>query len=242
MGRHTLIACAAMSEADDAKAYWSGTDFQQKEYARAPFYVTALTHVAKRLAPASVLEMGCNAGRNLKLLHDALPGARVRGFDINGASIAFGKEKWGLDLEVADEGYLARQPADSWDVMFTISVLDHIPEITGVLRDIARVTRRYYIAIEPFPEEQLAYLDVFKRDGRVRAAVTTETPYSYLHPYDRLVPPVGLAARLDLPMPPYAGNWGPLYRLTVYEKGQGGFTAWDTLREELIFDAVRAAR
>lgn len=231
-----------MGEADDAKAYWSTTDFQQKEYARPPFYVTALVHVVKRLAPATVLEMGCNAGRNLALLRDALPGAAVRGFDINAASVAHGRARWGLDLDVADEDYLARQPDGACELVFTISVLDHLPEITGVLRELARVTRRYYLAIEPFPEGQLVYLEALKRDGKVRAAVTTQTPYSYLHPYDRLVPAVGLSPRLDLPMPPYAGNWGPLYRLTVYEKGGGPFRAWDVLREELIFEAVRAAK
>jgi hypothetical protein len=129
-------------------------------------------------------------------------------------------------------------------VLFTVSVLDHLPAIDGVLAEIARVIAGYYVAIEPFPEEQLGYLDVFKRDGKVREAVTTETPYSYLHPYRTLAPAAGLVARLDLPMPPYAANWGPLYRLTVYEKAvaPGRFTAWDDLRDELIFSAVRAAR
>ena len=186
--------------------------------------------------------MGCNAGRNLQQLRVVEPDIRLLGFDINATSIAEGVQKWNLPLEVADEAYLSRQASDAWDVLFTVSVLDHIPVIDGVLRDIARVAKHYYVAVEPFPEEQLTYLDVFKREGKVRAAVTTATPYSYLHPYDRLVPAAGLVPRLDVPMPPYASNWGPLYRLTVYEKGVGPFTAWDQLRDELFFDAVRCAK
>lgn len=129
-------------------------------------------------------------------------------------------------------------------MLFTVSVLDHLPAIDGVLADVARVVRGYYVALEPFPEDQLRYLDVFKADGKIRAAVTTETPYSYLHPYDRLVPAAGLTARLDVPMPPYAANWGPLYRLVVWEHPAAAarFTAWDVLRDELMFAAVTAAK
>jgi SAM-dependent methyltransferase len=173
-----------------------------------------------------------------------MPGAALRGFDINAKSIEVGRAKWGLTLDVADEAYLSRLDPGSVDVFFTVSVLDHLPAIEGVLADIARVIRGYYVAIEPFPEEALRYLDVFKRDGAIREAVTTETPFSYLHPYDQLAPAAGLVARLDVPMPPYAANWGPLYRLTVYEKAGtvARFTAWDQLRDELMFAAVRAAR
>lgn len=42
-------------------------------------------------------------------------------------------------------------------------------------------------------------------------------------------------------MPP---GWGPLYRLTVYEAPavERPFTAWDVLRDELMFAAVAALR
>lgn len=234
-----------MSEQAKAKEYWSTTEAQHKEYPTPPPpYVAALAHVIARLAPSSVLEMGCNAGRNLQLLRGVLPaGTSIRGFDINAASIDYGRTRWGLDLELADEGYLARQPADHADVTFTVSVLDHLPAIEDALRDLARVTRRYYVAVEPHPEEELRYLDVFKASGRIRAAVTTTTPYSYLHRYDRLVPAAGLAPRLDVPMPPYVTNWGPLYRLTVYEKpgAPQPFTDWALLREELLFAMVLTA-
>jgi SAM-dependent methyltransferase len=230
----------------EAKAYWGTTESQNKEYGpKPPFYATALAHVIARLEPESVVEMGCNAGRNLELLRRTLPAtSSLRGFDVNAASIEYGRTKWNLELEHADEAYLSRQPAGSMDVLFTVSVLDHIPAIEGVLADLARVVRRYYLAVEPFPEEDLRYLDVFKRDGRVRPAVTTATPYSYLHPYQRLVPAAGFTARLDVPMPPYAANWGPLYRLTVYEARDATrrFADWDQLRDELMFAAVRAAR
>lgn len=231
----------------EAKAYWGSTETQAKEYggAHPPFYATALAHVVRRLEPRSVVEMGCNAGRNLELMQRTLPAeTALRGFDVNRGSIEYGCTRWGLDLEHADESYLSRQPRRSVDTLFTVSVLDHIPAIDGVLVDLARVVQRYYIAVEPFREEELTYLDVFKRDGRVRPTVTTATPYSYLHSYHRLVPAAGFTTRLDVPMPPYAANWGPLYRLTVYEAPdvERPFTAWDVLRDELMFAAVAALR
>lgn len=233
-----------MTEDAKAKEYWSSTEAQHKEYGKPPFYVSSLVHVISRLEPDGVLEMGCNAGRNLEVLRRSLPHTRLRGFDINGRSIEYGRAKWGLELDVADEDYLAKQPERSVDVVFTVSVLDHLPKIDGVLSDLARIAHRYYVAIEPFPEEELRYLDVFKKDGRCRPAVTTTTPYSYLHPYRALAAEAGLTACLDLPMPPYGNNWGPLYRLTVYERPDVArpFTQWETLRDELIFDAIRATK
>jgi SAM-dependent methyltransferase len=232
-----------VSEDARAKEYWGSTEAQHKEYGTPPpFYAAALAHTIRRLEPATVLEMGCNAGRNLQLLRGLVPGASLRGFDINRASVEYGRTKWGLELEVADEGYLARQPEDHADVTFTVSVLDHLPAIEAAVRDLVRVTRRYYVAVEPHPEEQLEYLEVWKRDGRIRASVTTATPYSYLHDYRTILPAAGLTARLDLPMPPYAANWGPLYRLTVWEKpgAPSPLTAWDQLRDELMCSAVLA--
>lgn len=230
----------------EAKEYWGSTETQGKEYlAQPPFYASALAHVVRRLDPHSVTEMGCNAGRNLELLRRTLPTeTTLRGFDVNRVSIEYGRAKWGLDLEHADESYLASLPARALDVLFTVSVLDHIPAIEGVVANLARVVQRYYVAIEPFPEEELTYLDVFKRDGRVQPSVTTATPYSYLHSYHRVVPAAGFTTRLDVPMPPYAGSWGPLYRLTVYEApdAKRPFKAWDVLRDELMFAAVAALR
>lgn len=231
-----------ISEAVDAKQYWSTTDTQGKEYgSRPPFYASALVHVIRRLAPRTILEMGCNTGRNLDLLRHTLPAdVSVRGFDINRRSVEYGSDRWGLDLDVADETYLASQRAGSVDVVFTVSVLDHLPEVETVLRDLSRITRGYYLALEPYPEADLRYLDVFKADGQVPAMVTTGTPHSYLHPYHRLTPEAGLRAVLDVPMPPYAKNWGPLYRLTVWAKpdAPAALVPWQQLRDELMFAAV----
>lgn len=233
------------SEAIEAKLHWSTTDRQSKEYgARPPFYAAALVHVIRRLAPDTVLEMGCNTGRNLDLLRRSLPAqTSLRGFDINRRSIEYGMAKWGLDLDVADESFFVSQPAGSVDVVFTVSVLDHLPEVEAVLHDLARTTRGYYVALEPHPEADLRYLDVFKADGRVPAPVTTTTPHSYLHPYHRLIPEAGLRAVLDVPMPPYAQNWGPLYRLTVWAKPDAPVAPvpWDQLRDELMYAAVAQA-
>jgi SAM-dependent methyltransferase len=158
------IDVAVAVEAVKAKENWGSTDLQGKEYpARPPFYAASLVHVLRRLAPGVVLEMGCNTGRNLELMRRSLPAATsLRGFDINPTSIEYGRTKWGLDLELADEDYLGRVPADSVDMVFTVSVLDHLPAIEPVLVDLARVTRGHYISVEPYPEEDLRYLDIFQ--------------------------------------------------------------------------------
>jgi SAM-dependent methyltransferase len=236
--------CLAMTETVEAvraKDFWGSTDKQGKEYPTPPpFYAAALTHVIRRIAPARVLEMGCNTGRNLALLRQHLPaGTGLRGFDINPRSIEYGKRAWGLDLDLADEGYLRRILPGAVDVVFTVSVLDHLPAIDEVVADLARITRGHLITVEPHPEPDLRYLEVFKADKRIRTSVDTTTPYSYLHPYPDVVPRCGLRPVLDVPMPPYATNWGPLYRLTVWaQPGVPAAVPWEQVRDELMFAAV----
>jgi SAM-dependent methyltransferase len=235
-----VIAVNLATEAVNAKKWWGSTATQVKEYGQdPPMYAVSLAHLIRRLAPGSVLEMGCNAGRNLELLSRCLPtGTSIRGFDINRQSIEYGRAAWGLDLAVADEQYLSRMADGSVDVVFTVSVLDHIPDIRDALLELARVVRYYYVAVEPHPEEDVPYLDVFKSDGRLRSSINTTTPYSYVHPYNALVPEVGLSAVLDLPMPT-GGMFGPLYRLTVWAQPDAPAPIpWMQLREELIFGAV----
>jgi SAM-dependent methyltransferase len=236
-----VMAVNLAAEAVNAKEWWGSTTAQAKEYGQdPPMYAASLAHLIRRLAPDSVLEMGCNAGRNLELLRRCLPTATsIRGFDINQQSIEYGRATWGLDLDVADEEYLSRMADGSVDLAFTVSVLDHLPDIRDTLLELARVVRYYYVAVEPHPQEDLPYLDVFISDGRLRSSIDTTTPYSYAHPYNALVPEAGLTAVLDLPMPTTRGLFGPLYRLTVWARpGAPAPIPWMQLRDELIFGAV----
>src|SRR5690242_7225756 len=91
------------SEAKDAKNYWSTLPVPN-------FYKESQTHWSEFMAdqilkhnPHSVLEFGCNAGRNLLALQQRAPGLKLRGIDVNAEAIAFGCRERRLELSQADE-------------------------------------------------------------------------------------------------------------------------------------------
>lgn len=115
----------------------------------------------------------------------------------------------GTGHSVADESFLTNAFASRPGLFFTVSVLDHIPDLEDVLKGIYNFTTHYFLTIEPYPEESLRYLESLKAEGRVRHEVLTDTPYSYTHPLDDLVSEVGFKRLLSMPLPTYRNNWGP---------------------------------
>ena len=178
-------------ESEDAKGFWEETEFQQKTYdASPPFYAQIVAKLISRLEPDSVFEFGSNTGRNLQLIKEfckseTLSIPNLKGVDINRESITYGKRRWNLNLEVSDENYLYQRPDNSSDVVFTISVLDHIPQISEVLAQLARIAGKYLIILEPH---------YFFGSGRIKSIKNPydrknpgwqrATPFSYIHNYE----------------------------------------------------------
>ncbi|MCB0320490.1 MAG: methyltransferase domain-containing protein [Bdellovibrionales bacterium] len=232
-----------MEEATAAKEYWSSTDFQKKEYDQfPPFYIAAICRIVRFLKISSVFEFGCNAGRNLSYLRGAI-GSHLclKGIDINEKSIAFGQETWNLDISVGDEQFLQTLEADSFDFIFTISVLDHIPAIEECLAALHRVSARYFLALEPLPESELSYLTPFQEEGLIAPTVATATPFSYTHSLRERIPRAGFVERLRLPCPTYRKNFGPLYQILLYEKesvSKSSDIDFSQLLDVLIFECA----
>jgi len=110
-----------------------------------------LLHLVRSSGARSVLELGCNVGRNLNWIRHSIPGIRVAGLDVNPDAIAVGRDYFGFNdqqLWVADDTSLARLADDSFDVIFTVSVLDHLPDIEDTLRQMLRIARKRLFLIE----------------------------------------------------------------------------------------------
>ena len=99
---------------------------------------------------ASLLEVGTNSGRNLQVIRGAHPRVKLAGIDVNERAIAFAQSK-GLDIDfrIADANRW-EEPADAWDAILTMSVLDHIPEdaIESLAANMVKSASRYVIAVE----------------------------------------------------------------------------------------------
>lgn len=92
------------------------------------------------LASASrVLDVGCGAGANLRLLSDlGLPG--VVGLDLNLASIRFCREKGLGEIEQGDLRHLPFA-SESFDLVLATDVLEHVDDDQLAVEEIQRVLR-----------------------------------------------------------------------------------------------------
>jgi len=123
-------------EALNAKAYWQKPGTQTMEYRSRSHYVDAILKFVVDSGAKKILEFGCGSGRNLEQIYRELSGQNqdlpmhLRGIDTNAESLKFGKKKFSstLDLILGDEKALAGEPIAYYDLVYTVSVLDHLPD------------------------------------------------------------------------------------------------------------------
>ena len=133
------------SEVSQAKEYWANI----KPYGqKAAIWSTDLAKKIISLNPAKVFEFGCNSGKNLleiKRLGNSK--AECFGVDINVESIRDARER-GLNVAVASEEILSVFPSNTFDVAFTVLVLDHLPEPVSALIELERISKSLFL-LEP---------------------------------------------------------------------------------------------
>ena len=195
------------------KEFYSESTVQPFFYeGRPPAYATILSELIASLKPSSVLEFGCCAGRNLHLLRQRLPKARLVGMDLNRTAIEAGLRAFDLDLRVADETGLAGVPNTSFDISFTVSVLDHIALPEDTIARLAAITKRFVIIYEICHDKTGKIEAMQDAAGKIISGYS----YSYFHDYRRLFANAGCWMLLDAAIPAYAGNLGEFYRLQVH--------------------------
>ncbi len=104
----------------------------------------------------TIMEVGCNAGPNLILLHEKLPRASLTGIDINRVAVGEGKQ-WLAELRITniriDVGYaddFAGFQDKSIDCIFTDATLMYIgpDKIQKVLSEFLRVATQHIVLLE----------------------------------------------------------------------------------------------
>lgn len=218
-----------MSEAAAAKDYWSRNHLQGASLpSEGHEHRWKLARHILSYDPESALEFGCASGRNLMVLRRLKKsGLALTGLDMN--EITLGRARahsTSSQFVLGDEAALGKWPDGHFDVVFTSSVLDHIPdpEWRHVYSQLVRLAEKAVVLHEPVLFEPLYQgAKSNKQIGRlVEADCATSgivaAPFTYLHDYlvnDRRLRDVG-----PLPIEQTAEyrEFGQLYRLLVREK------------------------
>jgi SAM-dependent methyltransferase len=189
------------SEPDDARAFWAGHGIR-KSYTRDQHWRGFMAGKVLAHSPRTVVEFGCNVGRNLLAIQVRDAKVKLLGIDVNAEAVAYGRRRWRLPLVVGDERTLARYPDDAFDVLFTVSVVDHVAEPDPLLAEMARVAK-VLLLLEPW----------LKREGKVsREKIPQTSPYSYSWNLPKRLDALGRSVETE-PYPLTDWGLGPFYRL-----------------------------
>ena len=88
------------------------------------------------------LDLGCGDGRLTRVLSDRVGGLRLVGLDIDPLETALAQGERFYERVHTTTGENIPEPDASFDFVVSVSVMEHIPNLPGVLRDVARVLKR----------------------------------------------------------------------------------------------------
>jgi SAM-dependent methyltransferase len=122
-------------------------------------YTPHLLNAVKNISGASsFLELGCNSGRNLYALLLQYPNAIAVGIDINPEAIKLARKMCPKAQffvgDITEYSLLREFPDNSFDVVFTMAVLVHIPpgQVKKHINEMYRIAAKAVILIEPHAE------------------------------------------------------------------------------------------
>lgn len=137
------------------QAYWADRRLMRYYRTEQP-WAPALVDAVLVSQPATILDFGCNMGRNLRAIRARAPEATLIGIDVNRKAVAWGRAHWGLDLRAGNEAAL--EP-DMADVAFTVSVIDHIADPGPALEALSMAAPRL-VLVEPWTGEDGAAMPI----------------------------------------------------------------------------------
>lgn len=112
---------------------------------RLPFW----NEIIGQTRPRSVLEVGCNAGWNLRAIRGLDHRIDLRGVDLNEKALSEAADA-GLEVFPAGASEVGRIWPNGYDLVFTVGVLIHIApsDLERCMRSIAAASRNYVLAVE----------------------------------------------------------------------------------------------
>jgi ubiquinone/menaquinone biosynthesis C-methylase UbiE len=202
-------------EQDQAKEYWSGISFKST-YTKHQAWSDFMAERVLAFKPRSVFEFGCNAGKNLKAISALGQDVFLSGIDVNEPAILHGRAQ-GLNLSRGDEHTICILPENAFDVVFTVSVLDHVATPETILKELGRVASRAVLLLEPWLGKEGK---VVRNKHPDSGEMVDTTYYSYSWDYPKLANaalPTWRQVAEPYRIPTNLGRFYQLYTLTPQE-------------------------
>ncbi len=157
-----------------------------------------IADIVKQNNITSVLELGCSSGGNLMTIHKSCPDVKITGFDICEDAIKHAKEVEGNPAEfVIGSLYdLSGFDDNSFDLVFTSSVLFHIPtdKVKGIIAEQMRIAKRFIFNIERHGKKESVFIE---RQG---------IPHQWVTNYIKIYQELGLKPKTDDMAKKFAGK------------------------------------
>ena len=163
----------------------------------------------------SIFEFGCHAGKHLYYIKQELPHIEIFGIDINEQAISVGKKKFNIPIEIGNEDFLKKIPDNSFDIVFTVSVIDHVVEPEIICNELTRIAKKYIILLEPYHQEEGK---IVKMKTRPWYGIRKTFPYSYSWNYTRIFSNFDVNLLSDTSCPLGNDYSNPFYRLYEFSK------------------------
>lgn len=128
--------------------------------------------------PKSIFEFGAAQGKNWINIRDKLPDATYKGLDIN-ATHTVQAARLGIDVLRGDETSLDKYNDNEFDLVFTSSVINHLPPETAkwTVEQLKRIAKNIVILCESITESRWRwYIHPFEKWDFVDQNVSVKNP------------------------------------------------------------------
>ena len=125
------------------KDFFHGVDYRDSRHASiGDGSVTGYRELAARfeLKGKTILDIGCATGALLQSLKSFGP-ARLIGIDVAESALAYGRERYDLDLRCTDLEH-AKLSAGEFDLIVMIDVIEHLRDLRSFFGEVSRIVKR----------------------------------------------------------------------------------------------------